>query len=86
MLNFSRRPETARTRPSASVYSELAWVVGMLTIQREGVDIFTVIWPSHILLTETNGVFALRDAIEYFEISFRDALKVNALEGRGEVK
>jgi hypothetical protein len=53
--------------------TRLHWVQG-LTIQGKGVDVLTVVSEDHVFLTKPNGVFALRDTIELFECSFRDAL------------
>jgi len=45
------------------------------TIQSEGVDVFTVVWPGHIFLPETDGIFTLGDTIENLEVSLGYALK-----------
>ena len=44
------------------------------TIESKRVNVFAVIGPCHVLLTETNGVFALRDTVEGLKVAFRDAL------------
>lgn len=44
------------------------------TGEGDGVDVFAVVCHGHELLTESNGVFAFGDAIEYFKVLFRDAL------------
>jgi hypothetical protein len=45
------------------------------TIESEGIDIFTVVWPGHILLPQTYSIFPLGDAIENLEFSLRHALR-----------
>ena len=46
-----------------------------LTGQRERVDVLAVIGASHVRLAKTNGVFALRDTIEDFEVFLGDTLR-----------
>ena len=53
-----------------------------LTRQGERVDVFAVVSARHVRLTETDGVFALGDAIEHFEVFLGDTLQQR--RGRGE--
>jgi hypothetical protein len=71
MLNFSRSPQTAEGRSQYLHDGE----GNVHTIQSEGVDVFAVVWPSHIFLPETNGVFALGDTVENLEVSLGHALR-----------
>jgi len=48
---------------------------GARTVQRERVDILTVVAAGHVLLTETDGVLASCDSIENLEVGLRDALR-----------
>lgn len=45
-----------------------------LTGQGKRVNVFAVVGASHVGLTETDGVFALGDTIEDFEVLLGDAL------------
>ena len=73
MLNFSRRPETAVRKWSRKFKGRERDV---FTIEGKGIDIFTVIWPCHILLAEANGIFSLGNAVKLLEVSLGDALRV----------
>lgn len=77
-VKLLEQPGDGWTRPLASG-SEQWWQVR--TIQSERVDVFTVIWPGHVLLTETNGVFAFRHTVEHLEITLRDALALETTSG-----
>jgi hypothetical protein len=72
MLNFSRSPETAKTRSQHLHDGEY----NVRTIQGERVDVFAVVWPSHIFLPETNSIFTLGDTIKNLEVSLGHALRV----------
>ncbi len=52
----------------------LSMVAQEHTVQRERVDVLTVVWPGHVFLAKTDGVFSLGNAVKLFEGSFRDAL------------
>ena len=45
-----------------------------LTRQGERVDVLAVVGASHVRLAETDGVFALGDIVEDFEVFLRDTL------------
>lgn len=45
-----------------------------LTGQGERIDVFAVVGARHVRLAEANGVFALGDTIENFEVFLGDAL------------
>jgi hypothetical protein len=45
-----------------------------LTGQGERVDVFAIVSACHVRLAETDGVFALGDAIEDFEVCLGDTL------------
>lgn len=53
----------------------------MLTVQGERVDILAVIWPSHVLLSETNGILSFGNTIEIFKVTFGDALARRLVQG-----
>lgn len=46
----------------------------LLTSQKEGVDVLPVVTARHVLLAKTNGVLALRHAIELLQLLLGDAL------------
>ena len=51
-----------------------------LTIQSKRVNIFAVITARHVLLAKTNGVFALSNTVENFEVRLRDTLATQTLK------
>lgn len=46
-----------------------------LTGKCDRVDVLAIVNAGHVLLPQTDGVFALGHAIEHFELLFRDALR-----------
>ncbi len=44
------------------------------TGEGEGVDVLAIVTACHELLTKTNGILALGDAVEDFELLLRNAL------------
>jgi hypothetical protein len=54
-----------RTIPASSKIPEVK-----LTIQSEGVDVLTVVSEDHVFLPKSDGVFALRNTVEFLKSSF----------------
>jgi hypothetical protein len=50
---------------------------GKLTGERKRVDVLSVVGAGHELLTQTDGVLALGNTVEFFKFFFRDALQGN---------
>ena len=53
-----------------------------LTRQGKRVDVLAVVGASHVRLAETNGVFALGDTIEDFEVFLGDTLWITRKPGQ----
>ncbi|KAI0766070.1 hypothetical protein BC629DRAFT_906825 [Irpex lacteus] len=73
MLYFSRRLWVAVGR-QGRVSTRKAWTKTTRTGQEESVDVLPVVAAGHELLAETNGILALGDAVELFELFLGDAL------------
>ena len=69
-LKRSKRPETAIADETKIQGEDHA----RRTVKSEGVDVLPVITARHVLLSQTNCVFAFRDTIKDFKVFFGDTL------------